>query len=296
MRRQTLIALAVAIVLGLVAVWLANTYLGAREARIDQGDVDTSRIAVAAVPLNYGAELTRDRVRFVDFPTTTLPPGSFASFEDLLPEGQKRYVLRPLQVNQPLIAADLTGAGQRASIAATLPDGMRAATVQINAVSGVAGFIQPNDTVDVLITRAPIDGAESTVTDVLLQNIRVIGMDQRSQQNGQPAVSSTATLEVSPVDAQKLALGQQLGSLSLVLRKPGVDENITVIETISLNDLRYELSRAYDREPEAAPRAQPRRVVRRPARQTPPPPPPNPQVEITRGTSTTNYEVGDYDQ
>lgn len=296
MRRQTLIALAVAIILGLVAVYLANTYLGAREARIDQGEIDTSRIAVAAVPLNYGAELTRDRVRFVDFPTANLPPGSYTTFEELLPDGQRRYVLRPLQVNQPLIAADLTGAGQRASIAATLPDGMRAATVQVNAVSGVAGFIQPNDTVDVLITRAPIDGAESTVTDVLLQNIRVIAMDQRAQQNGQPAVSSTATLEVTPVDAQKLALGSQLGSLSLVLRKPGVDENIPVVETISLNDLRYELSRAYNREPEATPRAEPRRVVRRPARQAPPSPPPNPRVEITRGTSTTNYEVGDYDQ
>lgn len=296
MRRQTLIALAVAIILGLVAVYLANTYLGAREARIDQGEIDTSRIAVAAVPLNYGAELTRDRVRFVDFPTANLPPGSYTTFEELLPDGQRRYVLRPLQVNQPLIAADLTGAGQRASIAATLPDGMRAATVQVNAVSGVAGFIQPNDTVDVLITRAPIDGAESTVTDVLLQNIRVIAMDQRAQQNGQPAVSSTATLEVTPVDAQKLALGQQLGSLSLVLRKPGIDENIPVVETISLNDLRYELSRAYNREPDGEPRAQPRRVVRRPVRQAPPPPPPNPRVEITRGTSTTNYEVGDYDQ
>ena len=300
MRRQTLIALAVAILLGLVAVYLANTYLGAREARIDQGEISTSRIAVAAVPLNYGAELTRDRVRFVDFPTANLPPGSFTTFEELLPDGQKRYVLRPLQVNQPLIAADLTGAGQPASIAATLPDGMRAATVQINAVSGVAGFIQPNDTVDVLITRAPIEGQESTVTDVLLQNIRVIAMDQRAQQNNQASVSSTATLEVSPVDAQKLVLGQQLGTLSLVLRKPGVDENIGVVETVSLNDLRYELSRAYDRDPEAAaqPRAAPRRVVRQapPRRPSPPPPPPNPQVEITRGTSTTNYEVGDYDQ
>ncbi|MBB3764695.1 pilus assembly protein CpaB [Sphingomicrobium lutaoense] len=282
-----------------MAVFLANSYLGAREAKIDRGDLQTQRIAVAAVPLAYGAEITPDRVRFVEFPTSSLPPGTFASLEELLPEGKKRHVLRPVTTNQPLIAADLTGEGEGASIAATLPDGMRAATVRINAVSGVAGFIQPNDTVDVLITRVPIDGAESQVTDVLLQNVRVIAMDQRAQENGQPAVSSTATLEVTPVDAQKLALGQQLGSLSLVLRKPGIDENIPVVETVSLRDLRYELSRAYERGTEPAPTARPtaQRVVRRQApRRAAATPPPQPKVEITRGTNTSTYEVGDYDQ
>jgi pilus assembly protein CpaB len=79
------------------------------------------------------------------------------------------------------------------------------------------------------------------VTDVLLQNIRVIAIDQQAKNaDGSPKVARTATLQVSPLDAQKLALAQEVGSLSLVLRKPG-EQNNPVVETISMNDLRYNM-------------------------------------------------------
>jgi pilus assembly protein CpaB len=112
--------------------------------------------------------------------------------------------------------------------------------VRINDVSGVAGFIQPNDSVDVLITRtAPGDERNTQLTDVLLQNVRVIAIDQQSKNaDGTPKVAKTATLEVNPIDAQKLALAQQVGDLGLVLRKPGEQDN-PVVETVSMNDLRY---------------------------------------------------------
>ncbi|WP_265569665.1 Flp pilus assembly protein CpaB [Sphingomicrobium nitratireducens] len=306
MQRQSLIAIAIAVVLGLVAVWVANSWFSAREARIEAANSGTQRIAVAAVPMNYGFEIKPEHIKFANYPADALPPGTFSSLEELLPAGKARHVLRPVQINQPMLAADLTGEGEGASIAAILPAGMRATTVQINAVSGVAGFIKPNDTVDVLITRQPLGnaGAGGQVTDVLLQNIRVIAMDQNAKDdpNSPANVSSTATLEVTPVDAQKLVLGQQLGSLSLVLRKPGEQENIPIVETVSLTDLRYELSNAYRRDGDAAteaaaPAPRPRtQVVRRPARtvrQSPPPPPAN-KVEVTRGTQSSEYEVGEY--
>jgi pilus assembly protein CpaB len=117
---------------------------------------------------------------------------------------------------------------------------MRAATVRINDVSGVAGFIQPNDHVDVLITRS-LEGSNTEVTDVLLQNTRVIAMGTKATDaNGKPISAKTATLEVNPIDAQKLALGEAAGSLSLVLRKAG-EENNPVVETVSLADLRYNM-------------------------------------------------------
>jgi pilus assembly protein CpaB len=146
-----------------------------------------------------------------------------------------------IAVNEPILASKISGEGQGASIAALLPEGMRAASVRINNVSGVAGFVQPNDSVDVLITRA--QGADRTtqVTDVLLQNVRVIAIDQQSKNaDGTPKVAKTATLEVNPLDAQKLALAQQVGDLGLVLRKPG-EENNPVVETISMNDLRFNM-------------------------------------------------------
>jgi len=314
-KRQTLIALGVAIILGLIAVLLANTYLSGRERQISsqlpQGGM--VRIAVASLPLAYGSDITPDKVKFVQYPAASLPPGSFRSISELLPQGKRRVALRTIQVNQPLLAADLSGEGQNASIAALLPDGMRAATVRINAVSGVAGFVKANDTVDVLITRTPIgpDGASQgrQVTDVLLQNIRVIAMGGDAVgADGKAKVTGTVTLELTPLDAQKVALGQELGDLSLVLRKPGEDQNIPKVETVSLDDLRYSYygsqrpgaaSAVANAAPAARPPvvrvSQPRRqpvVVRRAAEAAKR----TSTISITRGTDTKDYEVGGYAQ
>ena len=302
MKRQTIIALGIAIILGLIAVAIANTYLTGRERQMAAATPTMTRVAVASLPLEYGTEVTPDKVKFVNYPATSLPPGIYRSIGELLPEGKRRVALRPIQPNQPLLASDLSGEGQNASIAALLPDGMRAATVRINDISGVAGFIKPNDTVDILITRQAIGGSEQ-VTDVLLQNVRVIAINQdASGTNNQPAVGRSATLEVSPVDAQKLALGQQLGALSLVLRKPGEEQNIPRVETVSLNDLRYDL---YGARPAAAPSpagqaqvarlAQPRRAP--PVRRAVAPAPPSTKtISVTRGVETKDYEVGGYAQ
>lgn len=240
MSRQTLIALAGAIVLGLVAVFIANSYLNRAQKQAYAGG--TTKVAVATAPLAYGSDITPDKVRFVDFPNTSIPPGAFTNAQQLLPAGKKRQALVPIAVNEPILKDKISGEGQSASISALLPDGMRAATVRINDVSGVAGFVQPNDRVDVLITRTmPGGDRETEVTDVLLQNIRIIAMGQHAKDaDGKPIPARTATLEVAPIDAQKLALGEAAGSLSLVLRKPGEQSN-PVVETVSMNDLRYNM-------------------------------------------------------
>jgi pilus assembly protein CpaB len=241
MRRQTLIALGVAVLLGLLAVYLANVFLNKSEQRAALTPLGTAKVAVAAVPLDYGVEITPDKIRFADYPVASIPPGSFRNIAELLPAGKRRVALRPMLVNEPVLATKVSGEGQGVSIAALLPDGMRAAAVRINDVSGVAGFIQPNDAVDVLITRQ-VPGSDAQLSDVLLQNIRVIATDQDAKgANGAPALAKTATLEVNPLDAQKLALAQQVGQLSLVLRKPGEDQNNPKVETISMGDLRYNL-------------------------------------------------------
>ena len=235
-----MIALAIAIVLGLAAVYVANIYIGGSKQQADLSG--TTKVAVASVPMAFGSELTPDKVRFVDYPNASIPPGSFTNTAQLIPPGQKRFALLPLGINEPILASKISAPGAGASIAALLPDGMRAATVRIDDVSGVAGFVQPNDSVDVLITRQVQAGTGATqVTDVLLQNIRVLAIDQEAKNpDGTPRVGRTATFEVAPLDAQKLALAQQAGSLSLVLRKPG-ETNNPVVETISMNDLRYNM-------------------------------------------------------
>ena len=303
LRRQSVIALGVAIVLGLVAVFLVNTFLSASERRQDAGQL--TRVAVAAVPIGFGAEITPDKIRFAQYPASSLPPGSYTSTAQLLVDGKRRIALIPIGVNEPILANKISGEGH-ASIAALLPDGMRAASVRINDVSGVAGFIQPNDSVDVLITRGVAGGERGQqATDMLLQNVRVIAIGQNATgADGKPISARNATLEVDPIGAQKLALAQEVGSLSLVLRKPGDAQNSAVIDTVSLNDLRYGItgSARYVRPvkvsypgrtqmAQASPAPAPRPV------QTARPAPQRPRasnVEVVRGTQGNNYEVGNY--
>jgi pilus assembly protein CpaB len=238
--RQTLIALGGAIILGLLAVFIANSYLNRAQKQAFAGG--TTKIAVATTAMTYGTDITPDKVRFVDYPNSSIPPGAFTNAGQLMPAGKKRVALIPIAMNEPILKEKISIEGQGASISALLPDGMRAATVRINDVSGVAGFIQPNDHVDVLITRTLPGGDRDTeVTDVLLQNVRVIAMGAHAKDaDGKPITARTATLEVAPLDAQKLALGESAGNLGLVLRKPGEPSN-PVVETVSMNDLRYNM-------------------------------------------------------
>lgn len=299
MRRQTLIALLVAVFLGLIAVFLANSYL--LRSNAEQDARATVKVAVAAIPLEYGMDLTPEKVRFVDYPAASVPPGAFTNGAQLLPAGKRRVALIRMAVNEPILATKISGEGQGASIAALLPEGMRATSVRINEVSSVAGFIQPNDSVDVLITRT-IPSLGRQVTDVLLQNTRVIAMGGDAQRaDGRAVVTSTATLQVDPVNAQKLALAQEVGSLSLVLRKPGAADDTGYVRTVSIDDLRYGrygISYPGGQPPRSAaparPRtqAQPRRTMQPAAPR--PAPAPRPNVEVVRGTASTNYEVGPY--
>jgi pilus assembly protein CpaB len=303
MRRQTLIALAVAMVLGLIAVLLANSYISRGEVRSATASAGMTKVAVAAVPLDYGVELSQDKVKFVDYPAASLPPGSYSAWGQLVPAGKRRVVLRPMTINEPILATKLAGEGLGPSIAYLLPDGMRAAAVRINDVSGVAGFVQPNDSVDVLVTRSLSGGGnDRQVTDVLMQNVRVLALDQNAKNaDGTPVIAKTATLQVTPTDAQKLALGQQVGSLSLVLRKPGSEQDTGGMRTVSLDDLRQGYYGAARVTPAAVPQRRvtvasaPRRVVRRPAAAAAAAPRRyTNDVEVVRGTQGSNYEVGTY--
>jgi len=299
MNRQTMIALGIAIVLGLFAVYIGNAYLNGQQQKAVAGG--TTKVAVASVPLAYGTELTADKVRFVDYPNSSIPPGAFSNAAALMPAGQKRFALLSMGVNEPILLAKISAPGQGASIASLLTDGMRAATVRIDDVSGVAGFVQPNDSVDVFITRTLPGDAANQVTDVLLQNVRVLAIDQEAKNaDGTPKLARSATFEVSPIDAQKLALGQKTGQLSLVLRKPG-EQNNPVVETVSMNDLRYNM---YGGARYPAPAvvggfsavSEPRPVVTRPSAPRRAAPrkvaPDKPSVEIYRGTKSDQYKVG----
>ena len=237
MRRQSLIALGIAIFLGVIAVFLVNTYLTSADKQRQVADAGTVKVAVAKVPLAFGTPVTMEKVRFVNWPRDSVPPGVFTTLPELTPAGKTHVALRPMEVGEPILKSKLSGEGGRASLSALLPEDMRAVSIRVTPVAGVAGFVLPGDRVDVLLTRAGAEVAQ--VTDILLQNVRVIAIDQSANDTAdKPMVAKTATMEVTPYDAQKLALSSTVGALSLALRSVAADQEPGYTETVGVGDLR----------------------------------------------------------
>ena len=299
MRRQSLIVLAIAVFLGLIAVYLVNTYLGAAEKRQQTAAVGLTKVAVALVPLAFGTPVTAERVRFVDWPADSVPVGAFRSIEELAPMGKAHVALRPIEVGEPIMKSKLSGEGGRASLSALLPPDMRAAAIRITDVAGVAGFVLPGDRVDVILTRPAGPASNEQVAGYLLQDIRVIAIDQDANDTGdKPQLGKTATLEVSPYDAQKLALAQTVGQLSLALRAVAAKTGEAYSETVNAGDLAggygASFNRAAYQKTGDAPAYYPTPI--RPRRSAAPSVarPATASVEVVRGTTGTSYQVGRY--
>ncbi len=197
--------------------------------------IETVPVVVATRKLQYGQPLTAKSLKVVQFSKDSAPPNAFASIEDLISEGEKRIVLRSIEPSEPILKSKITGFGERATISAQLTPGMRAFTLRIDSVSGVAGFLLPNDRVDIFLTRSNADGLAA---NLLMQNVKVIAIDQFSdKESNQARIARTATVEVSPKDAQALALAQQVGRLTMSLRQ--IDEVATTDEpsVIRLEDI-----------------------------------------------------------
>lgn len=238
-QQRSLIILFFAIVLGLAAVFLVNAFLTGKETQQEAQKVTYTKVAVARVPLEFGTQITADNVRFVDLPSNVVPQGNFSNMAQLLPQGQRRVALGNIAANEPILSNKISGGGGRASISEILKPDMRAAAIRVTDVAGVAGLVLPGDTVDVLLSRT-VEGDMGTASfnDVLVQNVRVLAMDQNVNTDSKdPVVTKTATLEVNQLDSQKLALGGEVGTLSLVLRNV-TDQLSPVVKTVSTEDLR----------------------------------------------------------
>jgi pilus assembly protein CpaB len=224
-RTSTIVMIAFAVVFGLLAVFLANAWLNNRadEAR---RSLEASRkeappertIVVARRPLRFGDVLGAMSLREMAWPQDALPAGAFSRISDLT--ATKRIVLIPIQVNEAILASKITGPGERATLSAVLGSGMKAVTVRVNDVEGVAGFVQPGDHVDVVLTRP--GEHKSSVNDVIAQDVRVLAVDQLADPTSdKPVVVKAVTLEVDETAGQKLTLAPAVGTLSLLLRKAG---------------------------------------------------------------------------
>ena len=114
--------------------------------------IETRKLLVASTALKYGMEVTPESVQEVDWPANALPEGSFSSIAELT-AGGKRLVLAPMAPNEPVLLSNLYAADGRASLSNLLESGMRAVSIRVDDITGVAGFVTPGDRVDVLLTR-----------------------------------------------------------------------------------------------------------------------------------------------
>ena len=250
MRIKLLAALGIALVCAGTAVYLSNAWLDSQfnrtqvvQAPAPAPEKPKVKIVVATKPLKYGVALTPGVLTEIEWPGDAVPAGAFRSTSEVITSEGARVVLTPIALNEPILASKVTDPGQAASLSAMLRDGYSAVTIRVDDVLGVAGLITPGDRVDVLWTRVQgqSTAADQTYTEVLLRRARVLALDQTVQS----AASSTdlpsgyakaVTVEVSTVQAQKVALAAATGKMFLSLQ-PVADLRGPSVRRVTTSDL-----------------------------------------------------------
>lgn len=302
MRSRNLLVLAGALLIGLFAVLVLNGVFSGVEKRQEQIAEQNRmvRIAVASQALAFGTPLSSQNVHLVNWPANSVPDGAFTSMEDAT---KTRVALRPIVAGEPVLSSKVSGINGRATLSANLPAGQLAFSIPITDISSAGGFIRPGDVVDVLVTRKiPGEGASDNdkMTDVVLESVPVLGIDQVSDANKtEPAIGKTATLQVDTLSAQKLALAQQLGVLTLALRNV-TDTTTGARGTVTGRDIttaRFFIPerRAGGASPQPAMRAPmmgaPRTAPRPPTPGSVPPAYVGPTMTVVRGTKTSEEGI-----
>ena len=194
--------------------------------------VEMVDVVLATEELRYGQELKRAHARVTKFPKDAVPENSFTSLVDLFgEEGSEtppRAIVRTMEPGEIIMATKVTRFGQEAGVASRLNAGMRAFTIKVDVTTGVSGFLQPGDRVDVYWSGS--QGIKQ-VTKLLLEDIELIAVDQIADEDAnRPVVARTVTVEVTPVVVATLAQAQSTGRLSLSLRGAEEDEILGPLE------------------------------------------------------------------
>lgn len=245
MRMSNVVMLAIAIVCAAAAAFFTRVLLVSQSGQAPAPMVAATpsrAIIVAARDLKYGDKLDGTALKLVPWSGDSAPKGVFLTKEAALGQSGSRIVLASVAENEPVLEQKLLGTGSPNALSARLTDNMKAVTIRVNDVAGVAGFVQPEDRVDVFLTyggknvnEAAPRGASSVV--VLLQNLRVLAIDQVTQRKDQASPPKAVTLEVNIEDAQKLVLAGTVGELSLALKRIASGADPQVTGTIELGDL-----------------------------------------------------------
>ncbi|QXE92304.1 Flp pilus assembly protein CpaB [Geomonas subterranea] len=236
-RPKAVIVVAIlALVFAGIAAWLTFHYL--------QGEMDKTKavqpqkIVVAASEIPTGTTISEPQLKVTSWPKDSIPPGSALDAKPLVGRVAIRAISKGDAVTEQKLKPKAGGQGA-GFLTYIIPLGHRAVTVAVNEVAGVAGFITPNDRVDIVLTT-PIPGVQNEkISKIILQNVPVLATGQITEQKeGKPVVVPTVTLDVTPDDSERLVLGASRGTLQLLLRniadsKPTDGKGATIAKVLA---------------------------------------------------------------
>ncbi len=282
-KNRTLIVMSIAILMAGIAAY--GVYRAIQQLPVREVEVASVEVVVASQTLPVGTRLTTDHLRVVPWPERNPVAGAVSDPSEIIDRG----VIVTILENEPVTSTKIAGPESGAGLPPIIPEGMRAMSVRVNEVIGVAGFVLPGTRVDVVATvNAPAQGdrPQEPMSRTVVSNVEVLTAgtryDQEEALEGEPRQSTVVTLAVLPEDGERIALAASNGTISLVLRNP-LDVEPTETEGIRLAALMGE--------PAPVPVVDPvrRRVVA--VRSATPPPPPVYMVETIRAAQRSQEEV-----
>jgi pilus assembly protein CpaB len=288
MDRRFLTVLGVSLVFALVVSSVFYQMTARSSSPRKSEPTDSREVVVATRPLAVGTMIKPPDVKLVRVAMEAFPKGGFSKVEEVL----DRPVVSNILLDEAILEGRLAVKGSGLGLAPTIPVGMRAVTVRVNDVAGVAGFVLPGMRVDVLVTGRPPSGEEN-MTTTCLQNVLVLSAGQVMQADarGQAIQAPTVTLLVTPADAETLTLANTEGRVQLVLRNSS-DNGVEKTPGRYVTEL-YGAARRATKPAAGPPPPRPAPVEVAAAPPPPPPPPPPPQIVVIRGTTRTVEVIPD---
>src|SRR6185436_5421675 len=294
--KRFFVVLAGALVFGLLAAVTVSRYLSSAQAY----GRDQNRVVVAKVAIPIGTKIIPEQVMAVQFSKESTPDGVFESVEKLV----GRVAVVNIAPREPVTENRLAPVGTAGGLSSVIPEGYRAMTVKVDDVVGISGFIQPGTLVDVVVVITPEDqlSGKGPISKIVLQNIKVLAngqnIDKPDNQRDANSVKAV-TLQVTPEQAEKLALASTEGRLQLVMRNSidqGDEETKGVNKRTLLGGDRAvpapEPGSLKSEQPkqEVRPRPVQRRASAEPEAKPAAPAPPRASVEVIEGTKKRNVE------
>jgi len=275
-RKRIITVLLIAMTVG--AMFAVGTYRYVQAApAIGAQALDTARVVVAAANMDVGTALRAEDLRVIDWPKKAVPEGAFHKPEELVGRG----LIQPVVAYEPLLPGKLSSPEAGAGLPPVIPEGMRALSVRVNDVIGVAGYVLPGNRVDVIVTVSPTDKHDDVTSKVILPNVQVLTSGtriERDVEKDKPVSVSVVTLLVDPEQAERLTLASTEGKIQLALRNP-LDK--TAPHTLGVKPAVLLASAAPPRP--AAPTAVGRRALAPRPAAVPAAAPASPVVEVIRG-------------